>query len=187
MIACKRLILDDRLQEVDPVCVVSLLLYPTLYHTTGPRTTSGRSVCVLEPAFTSVQHHCKAATCMRSVHAPDAEDALVGEYLVPYGHQGNIRRVSFLLALAGRAQRLMGPHGRFRLQLINRCYRAGKTFDDESISPVMRQVGHACAHRINIRGPMLHFRQTFVRTREARNCLGTAGFWAVDRHTSFYA
>jgi hypothetical protein len=36
--------------------------------------------------------------------------------------------------------RLMGPHGRFRLQLINRCVKAGKTFDDASVSPVMRQV-----------------------------------------------
>ena len=34
----------------------------------------------------------------------------------------------------------MGRKGRFRLQLINRIARAGKRFDDTSISPVMRQV-----------------------------------------------
>jgi hypothetical protein len=46
-------------------------------------------------------------------------------------------------ACSGRAMRLMGPKGRFRLQLINRIARAGKRFDDDSVSPVMRQAS-AC-------------------------------------------
>jgi hypothetical protein len=32
-----------------------------------------------------------------------------------------------------------GPHGRFRVRLINMCHSAGKKFADESISPVIRQ------------------------------------------------
>lgn len=33
----------------------------------------------------------------------------------------------------------MGPTGRFRLQLMNRIGRSKSTFDDLSISPVIRQ------------------------------------------------
>jgi hypothetical protein len=32
-----------------------------------------------------------------------------------------------------------GPRGRFRINLIRRCKRAGKSFDDVSVSPVIRQ------------------------------------------------
>jgi hypothetical protein len=34
---------------------------------------------------------------------------------------------------------VMGPKGRFRNQLIGKCSAAGKTFDDPSVSPVIRQ------------------------------------------------
>lgn len=39
----------------------------------------------------------------------------------------------------GRGARLMGNKGRFRNQLIGRCARNGKRFDDASVSPVIRQ------------------------------------------------
>ncbi len=38
-----------------------------------------------------------------------------------------------------RALGVMGPKGRFRNQLIGKCSAAGKTFDDPSVSPVIRQ------------------------------------------------
>mmetsp|Transcript_5964 Transcript_5964/g.12600 ORF Transcript_5964/g.12600 Transcript_5964/m.12600 type:complete len:304 (-) Transcript_5964:1116-2027(-) len=39
----------------------------------------------------------------------------------------------------GRANQVMGPTGRFRIQLMNKVIRAGARFDDDSISPVIRQ------------------------------------------------
>eukprot|EP00299_Pterocystis_sp_00344_P014971 c7457_g1_i2.p2 GENE.c7457_g1_i2~~c7457_g1_i2.p2 ORF type:complete len:123 (-),score=27.78 c7457_g1_i2:68-436(-) len=36
-----------------------------------------------------------------------------------------------------------GPKGRFRLQLINKIAKANKSFDDTSVSPVIRQT---CQH-----------------------------------------
>lgn len=41
--------------------------------------------------------------------------------------------------LPGRGLQVMGPTGRFRLQLMNKIGRAKSTFDDYSISPVIRQ------------------------------------------------
>jgi len=38
-----------------------------------------------------------------------------------------------------RGMGVMGPKGRFRNQLIGRCARGGKCFDDQTISPVIRQ------------------------------------------------
>mmetsp|Transcript_17943 Transcript_17943/g.22885 ORF Transcript_17943/g.22885 Transcript_17943/m.22885 type:complete len:279 (+) Transcript_17943:319-1155(+) len=39
----------------------------------------------------------------------------------------------------GRAQRVFGPTGRFRTQLMNKVMNANANFDDYSISPVIRQ------------------------------------------------
>jgi len=38
-----------------------------------------------------------------------------------------------------RGMGVMGPKGRFRNQLIGRCARGGRTYDDVSVSPVIRQ------------------------------------------------
>mmetsp|Transcript_5169 Transcript_5169/g.7165 ORF Transcript_5169/g.7165 Transcript_5169/m.7165 type:complete len:293 (-) Transcript_5169:264-1142(-) len=39
----------------------------------------------------------------------------------------------------GRANGVIGPKGRFRVQLMNRIAQAGKAFNDTSVSPVIRQ------------------------------------------------
>jgi len=43
-----------------------------------------------------------------------------------------------------------GPMGRFRIQLINKVIAANSTFDDEGVSPVIRQSLQHWAYRLNI-------------------------------------
>lgn len=43
-----------------------------------------------------------------------------------------------------------GPNGRFRLRLINMCIKAKKRFNDESVSPVIRQGLQHWAYKLTI-------------------------------------
>ena len=48
----------------------------------------------------------------------------------------------------GRWAKVCGPRGRWRQNLIGKCLRDGKAFDDESVSPVVRQTLQHWAYRL---------------------------------------
>eukprot|EP00611_Tribonema_gayanum_P027189 TRINITY_DN663_c0_g1_i5.p1 TRINITY_DN663_c0_g1~~TRINITY_DN663_c0_g1_i5.p1 ORF type:complete len:261 (-),score=62.59 TRINITY_DN663_c0_g1_i5:506-1288(-) len=63
----------------------------------------------------------------------------------------------------GRAARCFGPTGRWRIQLMNKVGRAGTSYDDKSISPVIRQVLQHWGYVLTERDYQMHKKQNGKR------------------------